>query len=44
MNDWIWTSSVFVNPDKKWIFGGSNKGHIGLFDLQFSTVHGLYED
>jgi len=44
MNDWIWTGSVFVNSDKKWVFGGSNNGHIGLFDLSFSTVHGLYED
>lgn len=44
MNDWVWTSAVHSNQEKKMIFGGSNKGHIAMFDLEFLTVHGLYED
>ena len=44
MNDWVWTSAVHSNQEKKMIFGGSNKGHIAMFDLEFMTVHGLYED
>lgn len=45
MNDWIWSNQVYqMSPDKRRIFAGSNSGHLKLFELEFKTVHGLYED
>lgn len=45
MNDWIWSASVnAISPDKRKIFAGTNKGHIAMYDIEFMTVHGLYED
>jgi len=45
MNDWIWSASVSaLSPDKRRIFAGSNTGKLALYDVEFLTVHGLYED
>ena len=40
MKEWIW--SVSVNPNNKNIFAGSNSGAIAAYNIEFSTIHGLY--
>lgn len=40
MKDWVWSTSV--NPVSKQIFAGANDGAIGSYNVDFSTIHGLY--
>ena len=42
MKDWIW--SVAVNPVTKTVFSGANNGSIAMTQVEFNTVHGLYQD
>jgi len=42
MKDWIW--SVAVNPVSKNIFAGANNGIISMHNVEFNTIHGLYQD
>ncbi len=42
MKDWIW--GVGVNPITKSVFSGSNTGAIQMHSVDFSTIHGLYQD
>mmetsp|Transcript_9452 Transcript_9452/g.7222 ORF Transcript_9452/g.7222 Transcript_9452/m.7222 type:complete len:81 (+) Transcript_9452:651-893(+) len=42
MSQWIW--GVGVNPQTKTIFAGSNGGEISMHQVDFSTIHGLYQD
>jgi len=42
MNHWVW--GVGVNPQTKTIFGGSNGGEIQMHQVDFNTIHGLYQD
>lgn len=42
MLDWVW--SVAVNPVSKNIFSGANNGAIAMHNVEFNTVHGLYQD
>ena len=42
MKDWIW--AVGVNPISKAIACSANNGTIALHNVEFNTVHGLYQD
>ena len=42
MKDWIWQTAV--NPVSKAIFAGTNTGTISVHNVEFLTVHGLYQD
>lgn len=42
MKDWIW--AVAVNPISKTVFSGCNDGQIACHTVDFSTIHGLYQD
>jgi len=42
MKDWVW--SVSVCPTNKTIFAGANNGQIALHNVEFNTIHGLYQD
>lgn len=42
MQGWIW--SVAVNPQSKQIFAGANNGGIVMTQVEFNTIHGLYQD
>ena len=33
-----------MSSDKWKIFAASNKGHMAMYEIEFMTVHGLYED
>lgn len=41
-NSWIWC--VRPRPKANWIAVGCNDGSIAMYQLVFSTVHGLYQD
>ncbi|RUS86065.1 hypothetical protein EGW08_006158 [Elysia chlorotica] len=41
-NSWVW--SCAVKPDSNFVAIGSNDGTIALYQLMFTTVHGLYKD
>jgi intraflagellar transport protein 122 len=42
LNDWVWSAQVA--PEKGKVFAGSNNGHMVTYQVDFNTVHGLYED
>ena len=42
LKDWIWSTAV--NPVSKTVFAGANDGTIASFNVEFQTIHGLYQD
>jgi intraflagellar transport protein 122 len=42
MKEWIW--STCVNPVSKQVFAGTNSGVISTHNVEFLTIHGLYQD
>jgi|Transcript_6974 intraflagellar transport protein 122 len=42
MEDWVW--SVKQRPKQNFVAVGTNDGQITMYQLIFSTVHGLYQD
>lgn len=40
--EWIW--STCVNPVSKSVFAGTNNGQISMHNVEFLTIHGLYQD
>ena len=42
MKEWIW--STCVNPVTKVVFAGTNNGLITSHNVEFMTIHGLYQD
>eukprot|EP00906_Rhabdomonas_costata_P031099 RCo043952 len=42
MEDWVW--SVRQRPKQNFVVVGTNDGQITMYQLIFSTVHGLYQD
>lgn len=42
MNDWIWSAAV--NPVTHKIFAGGNDGEIAMAQVDFNTIHGLFQD
>jgi intraflagellar transport protein 122 len=41
-NQWIWATAV--NPVSKNVFAGTNNGLMSVHNIEFMTVHGLYQD
>jgi intraflagellar transport protein 122 len=42
MKQWIWSTAV--NPVSKQVFAGTNDGVISVHNVEFNTIHGLYQD
>eukprot|EP01065_Artemidia_motanka_P014262 TRINITY_DN1821_c0_g1_i1.p1 TRINITY_DN1821_c0_g1~~TRINITY_DN1821_c0_g1_i1.p1 ORF type:complete len:1247 (+),score=460.03 TRINITY_DN1821_c0_g1_i1:89-3829(+) len=42
VDDWVWT--VRQRPKQNFVAIGTNDGQIAMYQLVFSTVHGLYQD
>jgi len=42
LNDWVWSTAV--NPINNKIFSGGNDGQIQMSAVEFSTIHGLFQD
>uniref|UniRef100_A0A7S3GCF1 Intraflagellar transport protein 122 homolog n=1 Tax=Palpitomonas bilix TaxID=652834 RepID=A0A7S3GCF1_9EUKA len=42
LNDWVW--SIAPRPKCNYVAVGCNDGKIYMYQLMFSTVHGLYQD
>jgi len=42
VDDWVWT--VRQRPKQNFVAIGTNDGQIAVYQLIFSTVHGLYQD
>jgi len=42
MEDWVWAARQ--RPKQNFVAVGTNDGQIALYQLIFSTVHGLYQD
>ena len=42
LGDWIWAAAV--NPLTKTVFAGANNGGLCAWSLEFSKVHGLYQE
>ena len=41
-NQWIWATAV--NPVSKNVFAGTNNGLLSIHNIEFMTIHGLYQD
>jgi len=42
MNDWIFSCSVMNDSNK--VLGSTNQGQLVIYDVEFQTVHGMYNE